>query len=176
MIITVSGLIGSGKSTLAKELADRFNLRYISPGMIMRDMAKKRGMTLLEFSKYAEKNPEIDEEIDKLQKRLSRNGYCVVDGRLSSYFIDSDLKIWLRASLDVRARRISDRDKIPLELARKGILERERSERLRYKKFYGIDLDNLDIYDIILNTDKFDAREMTEIISTAVRLRMKNRE
>ncbi|RLI90672.1 MAG: cytidylate kinase, partial [Candidatus Altiarchaeales archaeon] len=40
MIITIGGSICSGKTTLARELAKRFNLKHISAGSIMREMAK----------------------------------------------------------------------------------------------------------------------------------------
>ncbi|KXB04477.1 cytidylate kinase, partial [candidate division MSBL1 archaeon SCGC-AAA261O19] len=63
--ITVSGLHGVGKTTTAKKLAEKFDLRYVSAGTVFRQMAEEQGMTLEEFSKHVEENPEIDEEIDQ---------------------------------------------------------------------------------------------------------------
>ena len=168
MIITIGGSICSGKTTLARELAKKFNLRHISAGSIMREMAKKRGISLLEFSRYAESNPEVDLEIDKKQKELA-SGNCVVDGRLSAYFLDSDLKIWLDAPLNVRAERLSERDKKSEEDAKRSIIEREDSERKRYMEIYGINLRDISAYDLIINTAKFDIKTMTELVSIAIK-------
>jgi len=47
---------------------------------------------------------------------------------------------------------------------------RENDGRMRYKKFYGIDLDDLSIYDLIINTEKWDKRSVTEIILRSLEL------
>ena len=48
------------------------------------------------------------------------------------------------------------------------VSKREASEKKRYREFYNIDLDDMKIYDLILNTEKFDIPGMTEIVSLAV--------
>ncbi len=168
MIITIGGSICSGKTTLARKLAEKFNMKHISAGRIMREMAKENGMSLLEFSKYVESNPDVDLEIDKKQKELAK-GNCVVDGRLSGHFLDSDLKIWLNAPPNVRAERLSERDKKSEGDAKKCIIEREDSERKMYMKLYGIDLKDMSVYDLIMNTAKFDIKNMTELVSIAIK-------
>ncbi|HIE33799.1 MAG TPA: cytidylate kinase [Candidatus Altiarchaeales archaeon] len=168
MIITVSGLIGSGKTTLAKRLSEKFNLEYISPGSIMRKMSEKEGISLIEFSRCAEKNPEIDRVIDEKQTELAKKGNCVVDGRLSAYLLEPNLSIWLKAPIDVRVERVSRRDSISQKAAREHITLRENSERKRYWNYYNIDIDNLDIYDLIIDTNKFGGDEMLAIVSCAI--------
>ena len=170
MIVTIGGSIASGKTTLAKKISEKFNLKHISAGIVMREMAKDRGMSLVEFSKYAEKHPEIDKEIDECQKKLSKEGNCVVDGRLSAYFIKSDLKVWLTAPLEVRAKRAMSRDNfISINEAIEKIKQRESSEKKRYKDFYKINLDDMKIYDLIINTEKWDIPGMKGIVSAAVK-------
>lgn len=168
MIVTVGGLIGAGKSTLAKALAEKYNVPYISAGQVMRSMAEERGMSLEEFSEYAEKHPEVDKQIDKTyQKSITEN--CVLDGRLAAYFAEKpDLKIWLKATLDVRATRVAAREGMPLEEVREDIVKREKSERKRYREIYGIDLDDLSIYDLILNTGVFDKEATLETVTVAL--------
>lgn len=170
MIVTISGSIGSGKTTLAKALAERFSMQHISAGKIMRDMAKEKGISLIEFSKYAEKNPEIDKEIDRRQKELAEKGNCILDGRISAYIMEADLCIWLDAPLEVRAKRVSKRENITEKEAIKSILEREASEKKRYKEIYNIDLDDRRIYDIILNTRRVNVEEMTDLVSEAIKV------
>ena len=168
MIITVSGLIGSGKTTLARRLSEKFDLEYISPGSIMRKMAAKEGVSLMEFSRHAEKNPEIDRRIDREQKQLAKKGNCVVDGRLSAYLLEPNLSIWLKAPIDVRVERVSRRDGISQKAAQEHITLRENSERKRYRNYYNIDIDNLDVYDLIIDTNKFSSDGMFAIVSCAI--------
>jgi len=170
MIITVGGMIGSGKSTLGKGIAKRFNIDYISIGDVMRRMAEEMNMTLNQFSEYAETHPEIDKKIDNLQKKMIKKAKnCVVDGRLSAYFATNpDLRIWLNAPLKVRAKRVASRDNISVKEAIDRIIERERSERKRYKTIYNIDLDDLSIYDLVINTGIFDVDATINIASNAI--------
>jgi cytidylate kinase len=170
MIITIGGSIGSGKSTLAEAISKRFNYKHISAGKVMRDMAEEKGISLLEFSKYAEKHPEIDKEIDRRQKEQAKNCNCVIDGRISAYIMPADLCIWLDAPLDIRAARVSKREKISVKDALEGILRREGSEKKRYKEIYKIDLTDHRIYDLIVNTKRINVEEMTDLVSEAIKV------
>ncbi len=174
MIVTISGLIGSGKTTLATTLAKKFKLRHISAGLVFRKMAKERGLTLAEFSKLAEGNAEIDKEVDSRQVQLASKGSAVVDGRLSGWLVkNADIKIWLKASLEERAKRVGKREGKSFEEALRETKEREASEVKRYREIYGIDLYNLLIYDAVLNTDLFNAKEVAKIIETMVKVHAK---
>jgi cytidylate kinase len=169
MIVTIGGSVGSGKSTLAQKIAKRFGMKYVSAGAVMREMAKERGMSLIEYSKYAESDSKVDREIDKRQKELAGDK-CVADGRLSAYLLCADLRIWLDAPLPVRAKRVAKRENISEAEAEKQITTREKSERKRYKEIYGIDLDDRKIYDLVINNEKFDADTTLEMISAAVKV------
>ncbi len=169
MILTISGQIGSGKSTLAREIAKRFNLRYISAGEIMRNMAAEKGMSLIEFSKFAELNSSVDKEIDERQMALAREGDCIAEGRISAHFLDSQLKIFLVTPLEMRAKRIMERDDInTIEKAIKQIKAREESERKRYMKIYGFDFEDFDNYDLIINSARFTKEKLADIVSGIV--------
>ena len=67
-------------------------------GDVFRQMAAEKNMDLLEFSKLAEENPEIDIEIDRRQARLAdENEDLILEGRLSAHFTRADLKVLLIA-------------------------------------------------------------------------------
>ena len=134
----------------------------------MREMAAERGQSLIDFSKYAERHPNVDKEIDRRQKKLAK-GDCVVDGRLSAHFLKADVRVWLMAPIKVRAKRICARDKFAsLKEAAEHIRRREQSERRRYRKIYGIDYTDTGIYDLIVNTSAFGIGAMTAIVAAAV--------
>ncbi|MFH1721491.1 MAG: (d)CMP kinase [Candidatus Altiarchaeota archaeon] len=174
MIIAVGGSAASGKTTLAKALAERLGLKHISAGEIMREMAAEQGVSLLEFSKAAEGDYSIDRVIDERQKTQAAKGDCVVDGRLSAFMIpQSDLKVFLTAPFEVRAKRIFEREKDTLKSiieAKTAVLEREASEAKRYAGIYDIDLNDLSVYDLIVNTEKWGIKETQELIEKAVTL------
>ena len=162
VIITVSGLIASGKTTTARALAERLGLRYLSAGEVMRRWAAQRGVSLLRFSEMAEQDHSIDRELDRLQVELTRGGNLVLDSRLGGWFVAADMKVWLRAPLEVRAQRVSEREGVPVEVAHQELLRREESERRRYREIYGIDLDDLSPYHVVLDTSRWTPEEVTE--------------
>ena len=172
MIITIGGLAGTGTTTLAELLSEKLDIPYISAGFVFREMAAEKGMSVLEFSEFAEGNDDIDKEIDRRQAekaKLADN--LIVEGRLSAFFVDNtDLKLWLITPFDVRSKRIADREKKSVDVAKEEIITRERSEALRYKEIHNIDISNMDIYDLIINTDSFDPESISEIVTTTLKV------
>ncbi|WP_295722729.1 (d)CMP kinase [uncultured Methanobrevibacter sp.] len=165
MIITIGGPAGSGTTTAAKVLSEELNIPYLSTGAIFRDMAKEHEMTAVEFSKFAENNTDIDKEIDKRQADIAKeSGNIIVEGRLSAYFIEADLKVWLTAPLKIRAERVHDRESKSIEQAANEIKIREESEASRYKEIHGIDVYDYDVYDVVLNSDSFSPKSISQII------------
>lgn len=169
MITTIGGPIGSGKTTVSEAIAEKFGFTHISAGLIFREMANEKGVTLEEFSKLAEENHEFDKELDKQQIELAKKAEnAVIDGRLSGLLIDADLKVWLKAPLETRARRVSGREGKDYMEALEDIRKRGDSELKRYKEIYDIDLRDLTPYDIVINTDPFSADEVIGIMEKIV--------
>ncbi|WP_295029277.1 (d)CMP kinase [uncultured Methanobrevibacter sp.] len=172
MIITIGGLAGTGTTTLAQVLSEKLNVPYISAGFIFREMAAERGMSVLEFSEFAEGNDEIDKEIDKRQAEKAKStDNLILEGRLSAFFVDNaDLRICLMTPFDVRSKRIAEREDKSVDVAKSEIIIREESEVLRYKEIHNIDISNMEIYDLIINTDSFDPESISEIITTTLKV------
>jgi cytidylate kinase len=168
MIVAIAGPIGVGKSTVARGLAARLSYRYISGGEVFREIARARGISLTEVNKLAEQDPSLDRELDRRQQDLARAGNCVVESRLAGWMVEADLKIWLRAPLDIRASRVARREGQPLEAARVELQERERSEWARYKQVYDIDITMLSPYHVIIDTSYWDADEIAETLAGLV--------
>ena len=152
--ITISGTPGSGKSTIAQLLEEKLGIKCIYSGMIFRETAKKYNMTLEEFGKYCEQNSDVDKELDDKQLEILRKGDIILEGRLAGWIAYKNnilaFKIAIDTDLETRAKRIVNREKGSIEQRKKEILERERSEALRYKKYYNIDLNDASIYDIVI--------------------------
>jgi cytidylate kinase len=167
--IAISGLHGAGKTTAAKALSEKFGLRYVSAGTVFRQMAKEQGMSLDEFSRHVEEHPEIDQEIDRRSADEAKSDNVLIDARLAGWMAEgADLKILLAASLEARIRRIAKRENRSLEEVRKETLAREQSEAKRYKKLYGIDVDDYSVFDLVLNTENLSEEEMVQVLKLAV--------
>ena len=163
LTITVSGPAGSGKSTGAKAIAKALRLKYVYVGKIFRDIAKRRGLSLEEFSALREK--EVDWEADKRTLKLAMKGNVVLDGRLTGWVAGdwADLKIYYECPLEIRAERAAERDKKSKEEALRDIKKRDEEDNKKYKKLYGIDLFDKSIYDLIIDNSKFSLEDAKTI-------------
>ena len=169
-VITIGGLHGTGKSSAADNISKMFNLKRVSAGGIFRQLAQERGVTLEEFSKIAEEDETIDRELDARIKIEAEKGNVMLDGQLAAIMAGdhADIKILLTASLRTRVKRIAARDDVSYEDALHETETREMIERARYKEFYDYDVANFSIYDLVINTEKYDLEGVTAIIKVAL--------
>jgi len=171
MRITVSGLPGSGTTSLSRYLAERHGFTMISAGEVFRQLAKEHNMELARFGDLARKDPSYDKMIDARQQEIAEaNDNIVVEGRLSGWMVDNaDLKIWIYAPIGCRIKRIVFRDQVADEETAESLtLEREQCEADRYRSYYDIDINDLSIYHIILNSEHWDVDGLGSIIDTAI--------
>jgi cytidylate kinase len=167
--ITVSGPPGSGKSTLSKLLSARLGMELVSMGDIFRKLANDRCMSLDELGTLARCNDEIDRKLDEAQKKIAKEkDNIILEGRLSGFLVDADLKVWLKAPLEIRAERIAKRENKPVSSAMKETSEREECERVRYLNYYNIDIRDLSVYDIVIDSSRLSPEEICEIVGKAV--------
>ena len=172
VLITVGGLPGSGTTTTCRLLKEKLGLDYVYAGQIFRDLARENGMTLGEFGRYCEDHPEVDRELDARQLELMHSGDMIVEGRLSGWLAQendiSALTVWLWAPVDVRAKRLVNREGGDPGERRQEMLEREFSEAKRYKSFYGVDIDDQTIYDLVIHTEDRPPEQVVEAILAAL--------
>jgi len=171
MLITISGLSGSGKSTAAKGLSERLGIPTVDIGKIFRKMAEQYGMDVVAFGRYVEEHPDIDRQLDAaMVRRARRSGDLILQGRLSGLMTKREslpaVRIWITASARVRASRVARRQGIPYKQAMAEISRRDRDNRVRYRHTYGLDLNDLSIYDIVVRTDNL---TLEEVVSSLVK-------
>lgn len=171
MIITMSGPHGTGKSTYAKALAKALNLRYVSAGELFRNLAQQHKMSLEAFSHRAANDPSIDQMLDERTKAEAKKGAVVIDAQLGAWMVRdlADVKVLLTAPDDVRFKRIAERDGSDIAAALRETKNREAIQEQRYKKYYGIDVTNLSIYDLKIDTSLYPIEKTKAIIMDAVR-------
>ncbi len=174
MIITISGLHGTGKSAIGKLIAGKLKIQYYSTGQAFRDLAKEMNMSLEEFTKFVEENPEIDKKLDNKIVEIAQKGKIIIDSQISGYILKSiaDLKILLTCPLETRVKRMAERDNTNYEKKLEETILREKSELERFKRLYQIDLNDAEevtlLYDLVINTETLSIEEILEKILTAI--------
>ncbi len=169
MLLTISGLPGSGTTTVSRILAEKHELEMISAGEVFRSLAKEYGMTLAEFGELAESDDSIDLKIDERQKEIANTrDNVVLEGRLAGHMADRALRVWIKAPVEVRVSRIAGRESGSFEEKLMETKEREASEAIRYSTIYDIDINDLSIYDLVIDSDRWDQFSVADIISCAI--------
>lgn len=178
--VAVSGKPGTGKTTYAKFIAERFGLRYVSSGRLFRSIAEQRGLDLLQLHKLAEQDNSIDLEVDRRAIEEAKRGGVVIEGHLAVWLLKdlADVKIIFTAPLEVRVRRITEREGKSIQEALEDVKQREESNRIRTLKYYGVDIEDLSVGDLVVNTSALDidgVRKVVEIFITEyLRLTLRN--
>jgi predicted cytidylate kinase len=183
MIITIQGTAGSGKGTVAKKIAKQLRYDYYSVGDHRRTKAAELGMTIEQYNKLGETDPSTDLEADEWQKQLglTKNNF-VIDCRTGFVFIPKSLKVYLTVDADVAAKRIyadqtshnsnriNETHAHSLAEQKKLTHTRDDSDKMRYKKWYGLeDIADPKHYDIYLNTSSMKVNEVVDTILTYAR-------
>jgi cytidylate kinase len=171
-VIIICGLAGSGKSTAAGLIAKRFGLAHVSAGDEFRAVAKERGVDLIDLGRYAAKHPAFDKQLDMRLMKRARMGGAVLDGRAAAFLARRmripAIKVFLAVDPKVSAKRVAKRDGISVAQALKVSKQREREIARRLKALYGLDTSSTAYYDAVIQTDRYTADEVVELISSLV--------
>lgn len=181
--ISITGDLGSGKSTVCNLIKEKYGYTVYSTGVIQRSLAEKYGMTTLQFNKYMESHPEVDEEIDTALTQIGKqNNNIILDSRLAWHFVPDSFKVYLTVEIDTAADRIMEAQRGCVESysshedAKVKILQRKASENHRYFTKYGVDCSNLSNYDIVIDTTHASPAEIADSIISQLKLRSKGKE
>ena len=173
--ISLAGDLGSGKSTVARILIDELGAEYYSTGSIVRSIAEKMNMSVVELNVYMETHPEIDTMIDDGIRALSDDDrMLIIDSRMAWHFTRGTFKVYLTVELETSAARIMNANRkgehsATLEETARSTRERRLSEQKRYMDQYGVDIADLGNYDLVIDTTTATPEEIAGVILRAFR-------
>jgi cytidylate kinase len=162
--IAVSGKSGCGNTTVSKIVADTLGLVFIN--FTFRTLAREKNMDLKEVLALAAADDFWDREVDSRQVALAReSGGCVLGSRLAIWMLgEADLKVYLKAREETRAKRIVKREGGTLEAVAAFTAERDRQDHGRYLRIYQIDNDRYDFADLVVDTDDLEPARIAGLI------------
>ena len=173
MKIAISGHSGCGNTTATTNVGEALNLHKLN--FTFRNLAPMLGISFEQIHKEAEENFIYDYLNDLILIREALKDGVVVGTRLAAWIVDADLRIWLNASLETRAKRINAREpERPYEQTLYKTMRRDQSNRQRYMRLYGIDIDDHGDFDIIINTEQLTASQVSNLIITAAQWAKEN--
>lgn len=163
--VIISGPPAIGKTTIAKGLAKEFDLKYLSGGDVLKEMANDQGFDTgrddfwdtdqgMRFLNIRKGNSEFDKEVDQKLKKIFENDNVVITSYTLPWLVSKGVKIWLAGSHENSAKRMTMRDNISMDDALEIVRKRYNENKTLYKKLYGFDFgDDLSVFNEIINTD-----------------------
>lgn len=164
MRIAISSKSGCGNTTVSTLLSEKLGFKLIN--FTFRQMAAEKGVDFWTFCSMAEKDDNIDRELDARQVEMAMaEENCVLGSRLAIWMLtEADLKVYLTADSLTRAERVFSREGGSLEERIAQTRMRDENDSARYKRIYGIDNNDTSVADLVIKTDDKSPEEIVGII------------
>jgi cytidylate kinase len=167
--IAISGKSGCGNTSVGKLTASKLGLDFIN--WTFRNLAEKRMVPFEKALELAQTDDSWDREVDAHQVELAmQTDGCVLSSRLAIWMLkDADVRVYLRASPEVRAARIVKREGGDLSEKARFTESRDHHDHDRYLALYDIDNDQYDFADLVIDTDNLGIEDVAERIIAHVK-------
>lgn len=190
-IITIGRSYGSGGRSVGKLLAEKLNIPYYDAALL-EETAKHSGLNQKYLASMDEKsvganglyqymgfNFGHDSNFENLAsqaqqeviKITAQKGPCIIIGRRADQILhktDKMLTVFITASVETRAKRVSERDGISLEESRGKIAKVDQERAAYYNQYSDSKWGSANTYDLCLDTDKLGIEGAVNIILNAV--------
>ncbi len=161
--VAISGRSGCGNTTVSRLLAEALDISFIN--FTFRSLSAEMGIPLEDIIERAKHDTSFDRIVDERQVELARSSSCVLGSRLAVWMLkEADLKVYLTASEEVRAKRILNREGGDFEEIKRFTSLRDAEDNRRYKELYAIDNNEYSFCDLIIDTEQYLPEEIVEII------------
>ena len=173
-MITIGGKSGSGKWTISDMLVKKLGYAYVSVGNMKRELAKKMGISIHEFSALGDlpgNAEKFDKQYEDMQRDLDPKGKTILDSRLGFYCQRKAFNVFLDVDIKEAARRIMEAGRgsdetiyDTLEEAIAVTQKRNDDDQARYIRLYDIDYFDHSNYDLAIDTSDKTPEQILDII------------
>ena len=180
IVICLAGMTACGKSNVAKRLAEKYRLKYVSGGTVLKELALQMGYKSQErgwwetiegmrFLEQRLRDPRFDKQVDAELLNWAQRGNVVLDSWTMAWLSKMGFKIWLEVSPQERVKRLASRDRISLREAEKVIKEKDGKTKQIYERLYGFKLgEDFSPFDLILDTEQLNPKEVFDTLSLVI--------
>ncbi len=173
-IISLAGDLASGKGETSKILTEKLGYGIYRNGQYFRELAKSMNMSVTEFNIYVENHPEIDRKIENSAAEYAKShDNFIIDARLGWYAVPESFKVYLKVDIDIAAKRAfldaerKDTENFnTIEEQKEDMIKRFKLENERYYKLYNVRKENLENYDLVVDTSNISPADVAEKIIT----------
>lgn len=180
-IITISRQIGSLGDEIARETADRLGYDYIEKVQIS-EILSKLGFSLSDIDKYDEKKPSVWQSLTAQKERFAhfiraamyevaaRRNVVIVGrgGQAILKDIPGTLHVRIVAPFGLRVSRLMEQRGYQEDDAQHAVRQGDRDSSGYLNTYFDANPNNIDLYDLIINTRTTTLNKSTEIITCAV--------
>lgn len=161
--VAISGKSGCGNTTISGLLAKELSIDLVN--YTFRSLSEENGLSLSQIIENAKTDDSYDLLVDRRQVELAKKASCVLGSRLAIWMLSSaDLKIYLVADEEVRAKRILTREGGSLEEIIAFTRMRDAEDRERYKRLYSIDNNDFAFADLVIDVSNKTPEEILSLI------------
>ncbi len=169
VVVLIGGFTASGKSVLVRSLSKKLGLLLVYSSDILKQISLgvpldeiKYKHTKMNKGWYEKSNldkkrdvEDIDLLLDKfLLKIINKEKNLVMDSWTMPYLSKKGIKIWLKADVKERTKRVSKRGNLSYDDSLKLLKKKDAFSKKIYKKLYGFSLGkDLSVFDYVVDTN-----------------------
>lgn len=161
--VAISGKSGCGNTTVSTLLSEKLGVKLVN--YTFRQLAAEKGLTLAQVIENAKTDDSYDIYVDKHQVELAEKESSILGSRLAIWVLKSaDLKVYLYASDETRAKRVFNREGGDLQAIKDFTAMRDSEDTKRYKKIYNIDNNDYKFADLIIDVNDKTPEQIVQLI------------
>lgn len=180
-VITISRQMGSLGNMVAEEIGRCLGYRVvwrevINAAAIRAGVPEVALATIDELNLLGIKPSEGDlaayhRAVREIMFEIHKEGNAVIVGRAGQVVlrgVEGALHVRIFAPLDLRVERIAKRHGVSSEVARKQVKTSDQTRKRYLKRYYQVNLDDPELYDLLINTEHVDATLAAQVICSAL--------
>jgi cytidylate kinase len=182
-IVTISRQIGSMGSEIGRQVADQLGYRLIGRDLI-NQAARRAGapavalamideFQLLGICPSPEECQKYTEVVEQILLETASQGNMVIIGRAGQILLaDWPLCLHIRiiAPKELRIQRVAQQHKISTSAARERVIASDRYRKNYLQRFYHINWNKPQYYDLVINTRQFSVPQAARLICEHIKI------